>query len=325
MARLTIPKKLRHKISYDSQYRCAVCQERGGHIHHIDEDPSNNSEENLILLCNTHHDEAHTHHKLSQNLSQEALRDSKQKWNFEVKENRRLVSTLSGQLSISSNDPLSIGITWGYINHRRVAQLAKQELLSPDQKRFFDYCRSRNIIDDTGILIKPNNVQLSTSYARNSIYDWYEHGDDQRLHRVYTDFVDQISINYEPIHIEGKLTKTQIVELLSPGNFIFLERPFYFKCIEETRENQHRKVHTNFGKIEIVFFVDTVNMFGTTSITVSFWGYKNCSALLQVKSFSTSDGGKLILDCTPIALGVGFKKRSISHNHQIQRTQSAGR
>jgi hypothetical protein len=241
MARKAIPKKIKHKIMYDSRYVCVACQQRGSHIHHIDEDNANNQEENLTLLCTTHHDEAHTKHQLSQNLSQVALRDAKQKWVSEVKKKRELISTVSGQLSIVRNNlRSSISISWGYINHKRVAQLSKPELLIPDDKRYFKYCIEREIIDKKGILIKPTNALSSSIYVHNSVYDWYEHGDDQRLHYIYTAFVDQISRSVQPIHLETKsLTKSRILELVTPGDFVFLDRPFEFRCIEETQENQH--------------------------------------------------------------------------------------
>ena len=164
MTRKQIPKKIKHKILYNSQYVCVVCQNRGGHIHHIDENTSNNKKENLVLLCNIHHDEAHTKHQLSQNLNSDSLHDAKQKWATEVEKRRKLISTMSGQLSITSNNSISsVGLTWGYINHQRVAQLAKPELLTPDDKQYFRYCIQRGIFDDNGILIKPNNIPSSAN------------------------------------------------------------------------------------------------------------------------------------------------------------------
>jgi hypothetical protein len=310
MARKPIPSKLKLKVMYDSQYACAICQQRGCHLHHIDENHSNNQEENLIFLCNLHHDEAHTKHQLSQNLSEQALRDAKQKWTAKVKEKRELTATISGQLLIADSEFASMGVTWGYINHNRVAQLANPNLLSPEDKQYFNYCKRRGIVDEKGVLIKPRDAPLSNNYIGNSVYDWFEHGDDLRLHLVYAAFADQISKLVHPIHIEPESwTKSRILELVSPGNFIFLDRAFYFSCVKETRQNQHRRVHTFKRKISLEFFVDTKDMFGTTSMTISFSGHQICAALLQLKSIEENEGGKLILHCTPIALGVGFNKQ----------------
>ena len=296
---------------YDSQYLCAVCQQRGSHIHHIDENHSNNQEENLVVLCTAHHDEAHTKHQLSQNLTAGALRDAKQDWIAKVKEKRDLAATVSGQLLLAGNNELAfMGVSWGYINHRRVGQLARPDLLGTKEKSYFEYCQARGIVDQKGILIKPNGVQLSTNYIGNSIYDWYEHGDDHRLHLIYAAFVDQISRIVQPIHLERESwTRTRIQELVSSGDFVFLDRAFYFKCVKETRQNQHRRVHTFQRKISLEFYVDTLDMFGTTSMTVSFSGHQHCSAFLHLKSIEENTGGRLVLHCTPIALGVGFGKK----------------
>jgi hypothetical protein len=99
-----------------------------------------------------------------------------------------------------------------------------------------------------------------------------------------------------------------VYELVKPGMFLFIDKSFYFKNISETSQNQHRKVHNTQGDIKIEFFIDTMHMFGTTSITVSFTGRKSCAALLQLKSYEEIEK-KLILHCTPIALGVGFNKQ----------------
>lgn len=310
MARTAIPQKTKLKIMYDSQYACVVCQKRGSHIHHIDQNNSNNDEKNLVFLCTDHHDEAHTKYQLSQNMSPTVLLDAKEKWLGEVLNNRELSSTLSGQLASTQEHPIaSIGLAWGYINHKRVGQIANPEVLTVDELDYFNYCVARGIIDKKGILIKPKNVDYSNSYTSNTVYDWYEYGDDQRLHKVYSAFVDKISKSSCPIHLDtGKIDKDFVYGLVRPGMFLFLDKSFYFKNISETSQNQQRKVHNTQGDIKIEFYIDTVNMFGTTSITISFSGRKSCAALLQLKSYEEIDS-KLILHCTAIALGVGFNKQ----------------
>ncbi|WP_066044497.1 HNH endonuclease signature motif containing protein [Bathymodiolus septemdierum thioautotrophic gill symbiont] len=68
MARPKIPKAIENRLLYESAYACVVCQSDGCHIHHIDQDHSNNKENNLVVLCIKHHDEAHTKRQLSKNL-----------------------------------------------------------------------------------------------------------------------------------------------------------------------------------------------------------------------------------------------------------------
>ena len=53
--------------------------------------------------------------------------------------------------------------------------------------------------------------------------------------------------------------------------------------------------------MKLAFEIDTRDMYGTTSMTVSFFGRQTCAAFLLVKSVKQVSG-KLLLDCTPIAL-----------------------
>ena len=81
--RKKIPDKLQDSLLYKSANTCCVCRDikKGCHIHHIDENASNsNQENNLIVLCTGCHDEAHTKHQLSQNLTPSRLLSFKKAW-----------------------------------------------------------------------------------------------------------------------------------------------------------------------------------------------------------------------------------------------------
>ena len=308
MSRPKIPKAIERRLLYESAYACVICQSSGCHIHHIDQNHSNNKEENLVVLCVKHHDEAHTKRQLSKNLDSQALAAAKIAWTKSVEEKRKATATASGQ----EDSFFSAGITWGYINHKRVAQMSTPKLLNDDAYQYFKYCVSRGLIDQNAVVIKPSGLDTPTRPTNGTIYDWYEFGDDQRVHFVYSELVDQISSNSNVFFLENSSwTKTSIRELIAPGQIVFTNRAFYFKAVDISRDNEHRRCRTFRRKIEMEFFLDTRDMFGVTSIAVSFTGHKNCAALVQVKSLEDTKEGKLIIHCTPIALGVGFKKFEI--------------
>ena len=307
MARKAIPPSLKNKLLYESRYCCAICQKSGCQIHHIDQDHSNNTEGNLIILCAAHHDEAHTTRTMSNNLDARALRHAKNEWTKQVRNSRTLAATLEGQTKTAENEWLSSGVSWGYINHKRVAEMSHLIELSSKGQRFLEYCRNKNMVDEYAIIIKPSNVSTSSSFIRNSIYDWFDFGDDQRLHALYSEMVDQIGRDTNVIHLEPSVwTKTRIRNLVSPGRIVFLNKGIYFKSINETKESDHRRCQTFKNKVHIEFYVDTIDMFGSTSMTVSFHGHQSCAALLLVKSLSENEDGDLLMNCTPLALGVGF-------------------
>lgn len=57
--RIPIPKDLAADVMFAADRTCCVCRENGKavQIHHIDGDPSNNTLENLVVLCLEHHDQ----------------------------------------------------------------------------------------------------------------------------------------------------------------------------------------------------------------------------------------------------------------------------
>lgn len=60
MARKTISKKITDALHKEYEHRCAVCGGSSPHIHHIDEDSSNNELLNLLPLCpNCHLSDQH--------------------------------------------------------------------------------------------------------------------------------------------------------------------------------------------------------------------------------------------------------------------------
>lgn len=314
MPRRPIPIALKQKLLYESQYCCSICQKSGCQIHHIDQNHSNNAEENLIVLCTAHHDEAHTTRTMSSNLDARALRHAKYAWTEQVRNTRAIAATLEGQTNAVSDEWTSVGIAWGYLNHKRVAQMSRLTELSSAGARLFRYCRDKGIVDDDAIIIKPNGIKLSDTYIRNSVYDWFDFGDDQRLHALYSEMVDQIGRASNLVHLESAAwTKARIRSLVEPGKIIFFNKGIYFKSVTETQANDHRRCQTFKNKVHVEFFVDTIDMFGTTSMSVSYQGHQTCAAMLLVKSLSENEEGQLILSCTPIALGTGFKDANDIH------------
>lgn len=75
--RRALSKQLKNQLLVEANHACTICGRPGVQIHHIDGDSANNAEENLIVLCLVHHDEAErsrTCRGLSTNLAPEALR-----------------------------------------------------------------------------------------------------------------------------------------------------------------------------------------------------------------------------------------------------------
>jgi hypothetical protein len=76
-----VPEPLQTKLLCDSMHRCGVCREAGVIIHHIVpiEEGGPSEEENLMVLCLNHHNEAHSSSNLSKRLRPEHLLEYKRR------------------------------------------------------------------------------------------------------------------------------------------------------------------------------------------------------------------------------------------------------
>ncbi|MDX2303543.1 MAG: HNH endonuclease signature motif containing protein [Microscillaceae bacterium] len=87
-SRPAIPDEIVDNLLYKSRRTCCICREKEKSviIHHLIEWNKSKShlEENLVILCLHHHDEAHTKRELSLNLTPERIKVAKKKWETEV-------------------------------------------------------------------------------------------------------------------------------------------------------------------------------------------------------------------------------------------------
>lgn len=69
-----IPKKIENEVMFKSRGLC-YCGKRGDDgIHHIDKNPANNTFDNLVLVCEEHHDAAHVMYGLKKRLSPKQIK-----------------------------------------------------------------------------------------------------------------------------------------------------------------------------------------------------------------------------------------------------------
>lgn len=106
--RVPIPSDLAADVMFASDRTCCVCRERGKavQIHHIDEDPSNNTFENLSLLCLECHNDTQVKGGFGRKLNAPLVIKYRDEWIGRVSERRRIademaVSRQVGEVSIS--------------------------------------------------------------------------------------------------------------------------------------------------------------------------------------------------------------------------------
>lgn len=79
-ARAAIPRALRSKILLANRHACCICRRGAVQLHHINADPSDNSPDNLAVLCLEHHDKATAPPGMSAQLRPEEIIAYKTEW-----------------------------------------------------------------------------------------------------------------------------------------------------------------------------------------------------------------------------------------------------
>jgi len=79
--RQSYSKEIEAKLLVESKHTCNICRKNNDvQIHHINEDSSDSSEDNLIVVCLNCHSAVHTKRSLAKNYSPETLRLYKKTW-----------------------------------------------------------------------------------------------------------------------------------------------------------------------------------------------------------------------------------------------------
>jgi hypothetical protein len=95
--RRPIPDQTQHRILDRSRRRCALCVHfdddygrKEGQIAHIDRDPSNTAEDNLVYLCLPHHDDYDTERRQTKNLTHREVETARDRLYESIERSRDL-------------------------------------------------------------------------------------------------------------------------------------------------------------------------------------------------------------------------------------------
>jgi hypothetical protein len=105
--RIPVPKDIAADILYAFDRTCCVCNEKGKsiQIHHIDEDPSNNSLDNLSVLCLECHEETQIKGGFGRKLDADQIIKYKQGWTRRVTERRHQADNLASLKTTGDEKP----------------------------------------------------------------------------------------------------------------------------------------------------------------------------------------------------------------------------
>ena len=149
--RIPIPKALATEVMHAADSTCCVCRENGKavQIHHIDGNPSNNTLENLVVLCLEHHNQTQMIGGFGRKLDASLVTRYRDEWLKDLKwrraqANERAVTKVVEGVSISQQHN-SLIYFWvdasafvkGYVTEPKG---------TPEMKYFFAHVLSQRII-----------------------------------------------------------------------------------------------------------------------------------------------------------------------------------
>ncbi|MCR9068638.1 MAG: hypothetical protein NXH79_07305 [Rhodobacteraceae bacterium] len=243
---------------------------------------------------------------MSKNLTETHVRKYKIAWENQLDQLRKTLSTCNGTREIFGDD-YWISPMWGYLNHSRIAQILTRELVDLVDQDLMQSSIQRGVVDRNGLILSGPNDYQSQHFCSATIYDSFNHLDAIALHRLYSAFSDLIIWRFGPKVIDASdFKKSHLRHFLRPGNLVSVQRGFYFRQTENEYGPREVSIRTFKNRCEFRFTASTQNMYGTTSISCSFSGHKTVTALAFVKSLEDKDG-KLLVHCSPLAMGIGFR------------------
>lgn len=306
-SRIKIPRPLGLQVLYASARTCCVCRvpRKPVEIHHIDQNPSNNVEPNLVVICRNCHDEAHTKHSMSNNLSVGHLKHAKKTWLSEV--------ALRSAKAMLPGSNLEQAM-WTFINHEKLPRILKAKGIT-FKSRLYQHLLKENAIDSDGIPIFQKRI--SGKSRLSTIYDHFEWDTAQRLHHMYMGAVDDLISTAVPLELGAIWSKSEMRDLIAPGSFCFAIRGFRFRASEAVDRAENRLVYARAKKIEIRFHANTRHMYGASALYTNFCGNSFAAVLLIAKHISI-EGNILVLHATPLAMGAGFVPSEYHSPYQLR-------
>ncbi|KQT25933.1 hypothetical protein ASG22_04340 [Chryseobacterium sp. Leaf405] len=221
-----IPTKTIVKLLYDSKRTCCICRNNNKSIiiHHIKEwhYRKDHSEENLVVLCLEHHNDAHTKKGLSLNLKPVDILHAKSEWLNSVKN-----SDAKAILGLTLID----GARWDYFNHNRIFELFFASNLDYKNYRFSKITKELGLINELG------TFGIKDSFKSQ----FYSFSDGYLLYNYMKELFDNVLQNISLIDLTDKFSREQIKSLVKVGSYISIQIGFYFKNITKKTNGINQK------------------------------------------------------------------------------------
>ena len=293
-----IPQVNLTKVLFASRWICCVCRnpDRPIVVHHIREWASSrdHSTQNLAVLCQEHHDEVHTTHRLSQNLTPARIVQLKMMWETEV--------IRKDALAIQQGSQLQAEI-WFYFNHTRLFELALELGVDTSTLPCYPHVVNVGVCTQEGAIIAEapsGSFMYANNPNRQSLYGY--------VHGMLKAVLNEATVRNISDYLDRGLVGCDFV----PGDLVFVQGSHTFAPQKPAPTGlQLSKGVRRVNGVVVSFVFDLSE--ATSASAWSLWlrGRENIGSLLRVQRVQRLDG-KLCVECTVLAIrsaSTGLKER----------------
>jgi len=299
-----IPAQTVSQLLYESARICCICRTRGKSvvIHHIVAWHISRCHdiENLVVLCLTCHDDAHSERHLSLNLTAVQIKYSKQQWTDQVRKD-------ATQALFAPNwQSLREAGVWDYFNHSRLCNLANEARVDLSRLENFATLRASGALKADGFpswSVKARRTKTSYMYEGGLVV-----GTPALSYVFYNSLLKESLNNINWVDLTGNWSRSQIVSLVKPGTVCAFTGAFRFKWHHKARQfgpGQMRAGYRRARGICLRYEFDAWETVSTTAYHAHLTGIKVCTSIVLVRRI-TIDAGIMVIDCSALAIGAGF-------------------
>lgn len=300
-SRPAIPTELKHQVLYRAAHSCCVC--RDGHtrvqLHHIDGNPANNVEDNLVALCTEHHDAAEITGGLTQRLDAAKLRAFKAKWEEDVRELAKL------RLSAANTTAYEMR-QWCYFNIQLLLDLARAAKVEVCALPSIVRARSMGVLSEECF-----PVDNERSASARTLFDAYSYQQSHVLHSALSELAEHTLSAAPPVQLKWAWSRANLRRLAERHAIVYANRAFRYSAADEAGRRECRIAKYTKSGVVLRFMLDTWNVHSVSALSLHFKGYARVGAVLRLRSAETAeiDGKRLlVINATPILCGSGFPK-----------------
>ena len=315
-----IPTQVLSSVLHKSKMTCCICRDHTQPVvvHHIIEWAKSRShdENNLVALCLTHHNQAHTTSTLSQNLSPEQIKHSKDQWESDI-----LKMDAKNILNLR-NESYS---RWDWFNKQRVSEIMLHSNIKCTDLKLLMSLKSHNIIDNNGLLTD----EKTWIWAQNkqSKYWFLDFWEGMFIAKYITNILDQLLSNLPLRDVTEYIThnKQALKSIIKEGDYIAAQLPFYFKDIDKFQpsQSQYRRAYYKGNSIILEYTFDSWYCMSSSARCDAMRGRRVQTIFGQIRSI-VEEEGDLIISISCLAAGTYFEEHEARKRHKYLTSYASG-